>query len=134
MIKQVNVRTSNEFHDWQRKNLPGRFVIQDIDTWVLVLSDSKSDYEPLALIELKRSFIPPHKWEPFKDDLPNYMALYRLSERAKLPLWTIYFTKEFDFLALFKILSVDPHSEQWMKYEKTVLTPSQFEQKFDSLF
>jgi len=134
MVKPVNVRTSNEFHDWQRRNIPGRFVIQDLDTWVLAISDSADGYEPLALIELKRSSIPPQEWKPFKDDLPNYMALYRLSEKAELPLWIIYFTKEFKHIALFRVLSVNSSSSNWISYEKTVLTPEEFKQKFKSLF
>jgi len=134
MVKPVNVRTSNEFHDWQRRNLPSRFVIQDLDTWVLAISDSARDYEPLALIELKRSFISPRKWTPFKADLPNYMALYRLSKRARLPLWVIYFTKKFNLIALFKILSVDPNSSKWISYKKIILTPEEFKQEFESIF
>ena len=109
-------------------------MIQDLDTWVLAISDSADDYEPLALIELKRSSISPHEWKPFKDDLPNYMALYRLSEKAELPLWIIYFTKEFKRIALFKILSVNSSSSNWISYEKIVLTPDEFKQQFESLF
>jgi len=132
-MKQVNVRTSNEFHDWQRRTLPGRFVIQDLDTWALALSDSGHDYEPLVLIELKRSYISPKKWTPFRADLPNYMALYRLAQRARLPLWIIYFTKEFESIALFDVKSVNTGSDPWISYEETVLTPEQLKQKFDSL-
>jgi hypothetical protein len=134
MVKPINVRLANEFHKWQRSNLPERFVIQDLDTWVLALSDSSIDYRPLALVELKRSSIPPEEWTPFKADLPNYMALHRLSKRANLPLWVIYFTKDFELLALFEILSVDPHSRDWIKYRKNVLTPQEFKEKFEMLF
>ena len=132
-MKQVNVRTSNEFHDWQRRNLPGRFVIQDLDTWALALSDSARDYEPLVLIELKRSYISSEKWTPFRADLPNYMALYRLAQRARLPLWIIYFTKKFESIALFEVASVSTKFDPWISYKKTVLTPEQLKQKFASL-
>jgi len=134
MVKPINKGLSNEFHKWQRTNLPGRFVIQDLDTWVIAFSDSSLAYTPLALVELKRSSIPPEKWTPFKDDLPNYAALHELSKRANLPLWVIYFTKEFNLLALFKILSVDPVSWNWIRFEKVLMTPDEFRNKFESLF
>ena len=135
-MKLVNRRTANQFHDWQRVNLPGKFVIQDIDTWVLVISDSTDDYRPLALIEEKRSSIPPETWTPFKDDLPNYMALYQLSLKAELPLWILYFTPEFpeSKIALFKIKSVNPASVRWIDYDKHVLTSSEFQRDFKKFF
>jgi hypothetical protein len=133
-LKPVNVRVANEFHTWQRANLPRRFVIQDIDTWVLALADSVKNYEPLALIELKRSTISPKLWTPFRDDLPNYVALFKLSTRAKLPLWVIYFTKEFEELALFNVRDVDPNASKWISYDKTILSPKQMREQFESIF
>ncbi|MBA7607781.1 hypothetical protein ES703_14948 [subsurface metagenome] len=92
-FKKVNIYTSNEFHDWQRANLPRNFVLQDIDTWALVWADSSKDVEPFAIVELKRSFIEPNAWRPFKADMPNYVALKKLADKAGLPLWIIYFKK-----------------------------------------
>ena len=136
MVKPLNRYTSNEFHDWQRQNLPGRFVIQDLDVWAIVVSDSSRNYEPLCLIELKRSFYEPEKWSPFKNDLPNYMSLFKLSIRAKLPLTIIYFKKELPLtsanakIAIFKIHNVTESDFEWIKFSKTIQTPDEFKKIF----
>lgn len=123
MVKEVNRYTSNEFHEWQRENLPGNFVIQDLDAWAIVISDSTDNYEPLFLVELKRSFMEPASWNPFIQDLPNYAALYKLSKRAEIPLITIYFKKgqvicdDTEF-AIFNIVNVNTKIE----FEKQIIT------------
>jgi len=135
-LKYINKSTANQFHDWQRTELPGRFVIQDLDTWILLISDTTKSFNPLALVEEKRSTISPDSWTPFKDDLNNYLALYNLSVKAKLPLWIIYFTPDFPKgkMALFKVLHVDSSSLPWITYEKQVLTAKEFQQQFSKIF
>lgn len=136
MVKPLNRYTSNEFHDWQRQNLSGRFVIQDLDAWAIVISDSLKNYEPLCLIELKRSFYEPEKWSPFKADLPNYLSLFKLSIRAKLPLTIIYFKKELSLtstdakIAIFKIQNVAESDSEWIKFSKNIQTPNEFKKTF----
>lgn len=139
MIKKVNRYTTNEFQDWQRIYLPGRFIIQDIDTWALVVSNSENDYEPLFIVELKRSFIDPEKWEPFKDDQPNYNALYKLSKRADLPFITIYFKKGEKItndskFAIFEITHVNEQSRNWIEYNKKITTAKQFIDEFPRIY
>ena len=134
MVKGVNRYTSNEFHDWQRENLPGSFVIQDLDTWAIVVSDSTDNYEPLFLVELKRSFYEPARWNPFPQDLPNYAALYKLSKRAEIPLITIYFKKgesirdDTEF-GIFNIVNVDTRIE----FEKIIITAKDLRDGFPRL-
>lgn len=139
MVKEVNRYTTNEFHDWQRKNLPGRFVIQDLDTWPILISDGEDNYNPLFIVELKRSFIEPEKWDPFKADLPNYQALYKLANKAQIPFITIYFKKEKDItddsvFAIFKINAIKPSKPDWISYDKKVITAKEFREKFPNIY
>jgi hypothetical protein len=92
-VKAINEYASNEFHRWQRDNLPKTFIIQDVDAWLIVPSTS----QPLCLLELKRSSAHPEAWSPFAADNPNYLALLRLAERARLDLRVIYFQKGVEF-------------------------------------
>jgi hypothetical protein len=138
-MKEVNKNTSNEFHDWQRANLPKNFVIWDIDSWPLVISDPSKEYEPLALIELKRSSFEPSSWTPFKADQPNYLALFRLAQKANIPCFVIYFKKGKSLLdsdaklALFKIKGVMQAERDWMIYDKKMMSPNEFASKFPSI-
>ena len=137
MVKNVNRYTSNEFHDWQRENLPGRFVIQDIDTWTIVVSDSEKDYAPLFMVELKRSYIGVNSWKPFEADKPNYLALFKLSEKSKLDLLVIYFKKgqtimDETKIAIFKILNVND-SMNWITYKKKIITAMEFKNGFPDI-
>lgn len=140
MVKAVNRYTSNEFHDWQRSNLPGKFVIQDLDTWPIVISDSSSDYEPVCIVELKRSFYEPVNWRPYQQDWPNYMALYKLALRAKIPFVTIYFKMDeaitdTSSFALFMITEVSNSGSDRIKYARKVISASEFKKDFpNSLF
>jgi len=134
VVKRVNRYTSNEFHDWQRKNLPGHFVIQDLDTWAMVISDSADKYEPLFLVELKRSYIEPARWTPFLQDLPNYTALFKLSKRAELPLITIYFQKDKIItddseIAIFHIKDVNTA----ISYDKKIITAKELREGFPDI-
>ena len=138
-MKDVNRYTSNEFHDWQRDNLPDHFVIQDLDTWRIVFSNSSNDYEPLCLVELKRSFYEPEQWTPFHDDLPNYMALFKLAKKANLPLVIIYFKKGKNLtdidtkLAIFKVSDVSKNNDDWITYQKTIITSEKLKEEFPNI-
>ena len=133
-MKDVNRYTSNEFHDWQRANLPGAFVIQDVDAWALVVSDAQT-YEPLALVELKRSSIDPTRWMPFDADRPNYAALLALATRAGLPLWVVYFQmgkpiQADSTLALFELHQAEPEYHGLRRY----MQARDFAESFPYLF
>ena len=135
MLKDVNRYTSNEFHEWQRKNLPSKFVIQDLDAWPIVISDSENDYEPICIVELKRSFYKPKDWNPYKADLPNYMALFKLAIKANIPFVTIYFKKDEIItddskFALFKITDVKKGGSDWISFDKKILTAAEFKNNF----
>jgi hypothetical protein len=94
-VKGLNEYSSNEFHRWQRNNLPTSVVIQDIDAWLIFVEEQD---RPKVLLELKRSFIPPQSWTPFEADAPNYRALIRLAQRASLPLRVVYWQKGIEFV------------------------------------
>ena len=138
-MKEVNKSLANEFHIWQRKNLPSKFIIQDIDTWSLVISDSEKNFDPLCLVELKRSSFEPKDWFPFKADLPNYLALFKFSLRAKIPLAVIYFKKGKSLsdsdskLAVFKVTDVNNSNSKWITYSKIVISGNDFIEKFPSI-
>ena len=137
-LKEINRYTSNEFHDWQREKLPKNFIIQDVDTWALTITDNDNEYEPLFLLELKRSFIPPEAWTPFKKDLPNYLALYKLAIKAKIPLLILYFKKgeqitNKSIFALFNVLDVNNKLSEWIQYKKILLSAEDFIEKFPNL-
>jgi hypothetical protein len=138
-MKEVNRFTSNEFHVWQRENLPGKFAIWDVDTWALVVSDSTLEYEPLALIELKRSFADPTEWKPYEADKPNYLAAFKLARRANLPFLTIYFMKGKSLsnadakIALLRISDVRSTGPNWINYRKEIVSPVDFRAHFPSI-
>jgi hypothetical protein len=90
-VKDVNRGLANEFHEWQRRALPG-CVIQDIDAWAIVASDPET-YAPLALFELKRSSLPPAQWKPYDADRNNYASLQSLASRAGIPFFGVYWQK-----------------------------------------
>lgn len=137
-MKEVNRYTSNEFHDWQRKRLPGHFVLQDLDTWVLVWADGSATAEPFALVELKRSYVAPSDWSPYEADKPNYLALFRLARKAGLPLWIIYFQKgkPIEDDTLFHIFLVEDIGEgrPWIKCKEKVLSAKEFAESFPRIF
>lgn len=139
-MKEVNRYTSNEFHDWQRKNLPSRFVLQDIDTWALAWADSQKSYEPIAIVELKRSHYEPAAWKPFEADKPNYLALFKLSQRAGLPLWIVYFKKGERIVneSLFHLFDVKrvrvEQNSNWISYEDKIVKAIDFIRMFPKLF
>ena len=139
-MKEVNVYTSNEFHDWQRRNLASRFVLQDIDTWALAWADSQSSYDPIAIVELKRSYYAPKDWKPFLNDKPNYLALFKLAQRAKLPLWIVYFKKGESITdeSLFHLFNVNHVSAEqttsWMSYKDKLIKAKEFIRIFPKLF
>ena len=139
-MKGVNRYTSNEFHDWQRKYLPSRFVLQDIDTWALVWADSQKSFEPIAIVELKRSYYSPTNWKPFEADKPNYLALLKLSQRAELPLWIVYFKKgerivNESLFHLFNVKSVREGQEtNWISYDDKIVKAIDFIRIFPKLF
>ena len=114
-MKPVNRYTSSEFHDWVRGALPSRLVIQDIDAWALPIADpNKGDFAPIALIELKRSYLTVEEWRPYRADLPNYSALLWLARAAGVPLYVVYFRKgvEIDdatLLHIFRLDGVEPN-------------------------
>jgi hypothetical protein len=90
VVKAVNVAVANEFQAWQRRAMPRSCVIQDVDSWLVAVSDP---LDPVALVELKRSHVEPASWQPYAADRPNYAALLALAARARLPLLVVYFVK-----------------------------------------
>lgn len=66
--KPVNQYVSNSYHEWQRSNL-GNITVSDLD---LVKLDGNKIVE---IIELKRSKIPLHKWEPYRKDFANFKLI-----------------------------------------------------------
>ena len=138
-MKDVNKSLANEFHIWQRSSLPGKFVIQDIDTWPLVVSDATNNFEPICLIELKRSFYPVEKWTPFRADLPNYLSIYKLAKKANIPLCIIYHQKNkslFDLdakIAIFKVTNVIDDKNNWITYVKETLSANDFKNAFPDI-
>lgn len=138
-MKEINKSLANEFHTWQRDNLSGKFVIQDIDTWPIIVSNAANNYEPVCLIELKRSYSEPSDWTPFKEDLPNYMAIFKLALKASVPLVIIYFKKgknlsELDAtISIFKVKNVNNLREPWIDYSKIVISTMDFKKQFPDI-
>lgn len=92
-MKAINHSTANEFHDWQARALYAHgFRMQDLDAWAIAVTEPAS-YAPVALVELKRSFILPSEWFPFAADRAAYASLLALAEAAAIPLFVVYFVK-----------------------------------------
>lgn len=119
-LKAVNHSTSSEWHDFARARLTRRFVIQDVDAWALAISDPRADYRPVALIELKRSFIAVDTWRPFAADRNNYAALLELARCAGVPFFVVYFEKGVPIvdetpLAVFRLEAAVPEYRAYRK-------------------
>jgi hypothetical protein len=132
-VKAVNAATANEFHVWQRANLPGSIVMQDLDAWGIVASDA-STAEPTALLELKRSSFEPERWRPFEEDRPNFVSMFELARRAEIPFYIVYFQKgvsieDDTMLHVFLLTQVEP------EYHGTrrLLTAAEFKRRFPRL-
>ena len=128
--KAINSHTSNEFHRFQRRAL--RMRLTDIDAWHCVCANGEES-RPVALYELKRSFIAVEAWRPFADDWQAYAALLGLARRADVPLFVVYFRKGIEIeddtpMAVFRLESVRPFSG----YRK-VMTGAEFAVRFPIL-
>ena len=134
-MKPINSHTSNEFHDWQRRVFNGRGLsFQDVDAWALSVSDAEHDFRPLALLELKRSFIAVDAWRPFPDDRPSYAGLLGLARAAGIPLFVVYFRKGVAIedgtpLAVFRLEATHPGYRAYRK----VLAAREFAARFPDL-
>lgn len=71
--KAINDARSSAYHSWQRENL-GSIVVADID-----LIRLGEDFNPMEIIELKRSYLPLNQWAPFRADYANFDLLSRLA-------------------------------------------------------
>lgn len=83
--KEVNDRTASPFHDWQRSALGRNITASDLD---LVRLDPGEGRD--VLYELKRSFFPLERWEPYPEDYPNFRLLRRFADKAGMDLRIVY--------------------------------------------
>jgi len=90
-VKAINGSVANEFHEWQRRALLN-FCMLDLDGWAILVAE-KTTPTPVALFELKRSFLPPDEWRPFAADRHCYESLAELARRARIPFYGVYFQK-----------------------------------------
>lgn len=132
-MKAVNDHVQHEFQEWGRTALPRTVVIQDLDSWALSISDG--DYHPVALIELKRSFIAPHAWRPYAADRPNYASLLNLARAASVPLFVVYYTKGTPIVdeTRFHVFRLDAATPEYHGRRK-VITARTFARMFPNLF
>jgi hypothetical protein len=132
-VKAVNAATANEFHVWQRANLPGSIVMQDLDAWGIVASDA-STAEPTALLELKRSSFEPERWRPFEADRPNFSSMFELARRAEIPFYIVYFQKGVTItdttkLHVFLLTQISPEYHG----TRSLMTAAEFKRRFPRL-
>ena len=76
--KYLNDRSSSAYHNWQRHQLGRSLKVTDID-----LINIK-DGEIFAFYELKRSFIDLDRWQPYRDDYPNFVLLSKIATKVGL--------------------------------------------------
>lgn len=132
-MKAVNATTANEFHVWQRENLPSTIVMQDLDAWGVVASEGATA-EPTALIELKRSSFEPERWRPFDADRRNFVSMFELARRAAIPFYIVYFQKGVEItdttkLHVFLLTQVEPEYHG----SRRLMTAAEFKQRFPNL-
>lgn len=82
--KSVNNATSSAYHDWQRSSL-GSIKVTDID-----LIRLNTEGEPIEAIELKRSYYPLEKWNPFSDDYVNFNLLLSVCKQSAMKMTIAY--------------------------------------------
>ena len=70
-IKQINKSINDIFQRWTRAYLSGQLSINDVDAFTLVTTSSGK--KVIVICELKRSKIKLKDWQPYLDDVPNYM-------------------------------------------------------------
>ena len=82
--KPINSRASNVYHKWQ---------IQcglDITTSDIDLMRVSSDLDITDIYELKRSYIPMEKWEPYREDYNNFILLRKLLSSCNINFYIIF--------------------------------------------
>jgi hypothetical protein len=94
MGKPFNKQPSSEFHVFINKILDQintKIIKQDIDSAIIYIPSYKIVY----LFEIKRSNISVEKWQPFKNDYSNYIALFRFKEQSCInKVFVLYYMKE----------------------------------------
>jgi hypothetical protein len=128
--KPINRYTSNEFHDWQFAALDPRFLIQDVDAWALLVT-RRGDFLPVAMIELKRSFIPVDRWAPFDEDRGTYAGLLAFAKAAGVPLFVVYYVKGTPIVdeTLFAVFRLDEALPEYV-LEREVMSAAAFADRY----
>ena len=81
--KEINKSQNDSFQIWTRKNLSKYSTINDIDAMYI----NKND---IVLLELKRPKTQNHMvWNPYPDDIANYIALEDISKLLKCKYYII---------------------------------------------
>lgn len=84
-LKAINDASSSAYHNWQRSAL-GQITVADID---LVRINANTG-EPMAIYELKRSYIALDKWWPFRADYPNFNLVSTFAGMANINFFIAY--------------------------------------------
>lgn len=130
-MKPINAHTTNEFHRFERRAL--RHRLTDIDAFHYALTDEGNAFRPVALFELKRSFMSVEEWRPFDDDWRAYSTLLSIARCADVPLFVVYYRKGVEIeddtpLAVFRLERVRP----FFGYRKVMLG-AEFATRFPNL-
>ena len=83
-VKSVNDKVSSSYHEWQRSVLGKSVTVVDID--LIRFYKQKIN----IIYELKRSKLNLNNWEPFKEDLPNFVLLSRFAKMADIDFIILY--------------------------------------------
>ena len=104
--KYLNDRTSSAYHKWQRSSLGSAITVSDIDLWKV---NEQKDVE--IIYELKRSYIPINRWQPYRDDYRNFQLISKLAQMANIEFDIAYNVRHKnpfrDDISTIKVFSVD---------------------------
>ncbi len=116
-FKTINKTTNDTFQTWTRKNLSKFKVINDFD--VIRISSE------VIIFELKRVKEDSSSWEPYLDDLSNYIALDLIKkENGFSKMLVISYNADVENkLSVHKLLELN---ESFISGEKKVILPEQF--------
>lgn len=117
--KYLNDATSSAYHNWQRNELGRDLKVSDFDLWRV----NSNDY-PIELYELKRSFIPLQRWQPYRDDYNNFNLIYNVIKDLEINFKIVYNLRTKnpwnDDVSLLKIFNVNFRNVNPVQYNSTL--------------
>lgn len=115
--KEINDKTSSDYHEWQRCSLGNDIIVTDLD-----LIRKKDKYQ---VIELKRSFKELSNWNPYPADYPNFKLIHKFCKNNDMKFYIVYnqrkkdpFLDDVSRLKIYEIIDNDDDMYKFLSIKK----------------